>query len=392
MDADDNRRITQVARGTAAGEMLRRYWWPILPSANVGKTPVKVKLLGEEFVVFRTAQGALGMLDLHCTHRRASLEFGRVEADGIRCCYHGWLYDVNGACLDQMMEPDRGARTRHLYRQGSYLAREVSGLVFAYIGPQPAPRFPKWDVLFDDHCNKFIVCRDAHSNWLQRAENQLDILHVPVLHASIYPELAGVRPHRVEWNETWYGVDFRLEYPTGVRDRHHYMFPSVNRVYVGRAGQRPHQLIQWYVPVSDTYTMVMQIFCSIGDAPPYKTTAAEFQHFAPGSVKRVEDGWWGIWERDQDDAAMESQGAIADRSLEHLASSDTGIVKFRNMLMKAIDEVERGENPTPGVPTDDEVVFLETYKTLAVDDPTAVRNAELGEKLQIRQPYDVAGR
>jgi hypothetical protein len=136
--------------------------------------------------------------------------------------------------------------------------------------------------------------------------------------------------------------------------------------------------------------MVMQIFCSIGDPPPYKATVAEFQHFAPGSFKRVEDEWWGIWERDQDDAAMESQGVIADRSLEHLASSDTGVVKFRQMLMKAIEQVERGEAPTPGVPSDDEVVLLETYKTLVVDDPTEVRNADLGQRLQIRQPYDLA--
>jgi 5,5'-dehydrodivanillate O-demethylase oxygenase subunit len=390
MLAEENRKITQVGPGTPGGNLLRRYWWPVMPSASVTNKPVKVGLLGQKFVLFRTPGGELGMLDLHCTHRRASLEFGRVEDNGIRCCYHGWLYDAKGNCLDQMVEPDGGAKTRNNYKQGAYTVRELSGTIFAYIGPQPVPQLPMWDVLADENSNKFIVRRDAHSNWVQRAENQQDILHLSVLHASIYPELAGLRASRIDWNETWYGLDFYLEYPNGVRDRHHYMFPSVNRVYVSRAGQRPHQLIQWYVPIDDTFTMTYQIFCSMGDKPPYKTTVAEYQTLTPGNYKRVEDGWWGIWERDQDDAAMESQGTIADRTLEHLASSDIGVVKFRRMLSTSIDAVARGASPTFGVPPNDEVVMLETYKTLGLEDPTKIRHAGVGEKLAIRHPYDVA--
>jgi 5,5'-dehydrodivanillate O-demethylase len=389
MRIEDNERITRVGPGTPGGNMLRRYWWPILTSEQVKKKPVKVGLLGEKFVVFRTLEGKLGMLDQNCSHRRASLEFGRVEEKGIRCCYHGWLWSEKGACLEQMVEPDLGAKTRHQYKQGSYTVYEVSGLIFAYIGPLPAPQFPKWDLLFNDNCNKFIVGRDAHSNWVQRAENLQDALHVAVLHASVYPELAAKRATKVEWNECWYGIDMYLEYPNGIRDRHHFMFPASNRIYVGRAGQRPHQFIQWFTPVDDLYTLTFQMFCSIGDPPPYKTTVAEFQSYPPGVFKRVEDGWWDIWERDQDDAAMESQGVIANRSLENLASSDAGIVKFRRMLMKSIDAVERGENPTFGVQTDDQIVEFETYKTLGIDDPTQLHFAELGEKLEIRPPYDV---
>lgn len=389
MKREENERITQVGPGTPAGNMLRRYWWPVVPSANVGTKPVKVKLLGEQFVLYRSLEGKLGFLDLNCTHRRASLEFGRVEEKGIRCCYHGWLFDENGNCLDQMVEPDRGAKTRHLYKQGSYSVFEISGLIFVYIGPQPAPAFPKWDLLFNDNSNKFIVGRDAHSNWVQRAENLQDALHVAVLHGSVYPELAGRRASKVEWNETWYGIDMYLGYPTGVRDRHHFMFPAMNRIYVGRAGQRPHQFIQWFVPVDDQYTLTYQMFCSIGDPPPYKTTIAEFQSYPPGGFKRVEDGWWGLWERDQDDAAMESQGVIANRALEHLATSDIGIVKFRKMLTKSIDDVEKGLPAFGTIPPNDEVVHFETYKTLGIEDPTKIFHPELADKLSITKPYDL---
>ncbi len=388
MTPEDNERITRIGPGTPGGDMLRRYWWPVTAAANVKNKPVKIGLLGEKFVLFRTLKGDLGLLDLNCTHRRASLEFGRVEDKGIRCCYHGWLYDVKGNCLEQMVEPELGAKACHLYKQPSYSVREVSGLIFAYIGPQPEPKFPKWDLLFDDNANKFIVMRDAHSNWVQRVENLQDALHVAILHAPVYPELAAQRA-KTDWIERWYGIEMYMEYPSGIRDRHHFMFPAMNRIYVGRSGQRPHQFIQWFTPVTDTYTLTFQMFCSIGDPPPYKTTVAEFQGYPPGGFKRVEDGWWDIWERDQDDAAMESQGVIANRALEHLATSDIGITKFRRMLMKSIDAVERGEAPVGLIPPNDDVVMLESFKTLGIDNPTEVHNADLGEQLDVIAPYDV---
>jgi 5,5'-dehydrodivanillate O-demethylase len=388
---EENTRMTQVGPGTPAGNMLRRYWWPILPSDEVKNKPIKVGLLGEKFVLFRTGEGKLGLLDLNCTHRRASLEFGRVEDKGIRCCYHGWKYDVEGNVLDMMIETDNGAKIRQNYKQPSYDTFEISGMVFAYIGPKPAPKFPKWDLLFDDKCNKFIVGRDCHSNWVQRVENLNDPLHVSVLHAAVYPELAGARATTkdVEWHERWYGIDMRLTYASGIKDRHHFIFPAANRIYVGRSGQRPYQWIQMFTPVTDTYTLVYQWMCSIGDPPPYKTTAAKFQSYPPGGFKRIEDGWWDIWERDQDDAAMESQGVIANRSLEHMAPCDKGVALFRQLLKRSIDAVEQGKDPVAAVPPNDDIVMLESYKMMGIEDPTKIHNAELGEKLEVIPPYDL---
>jgi phenylpropionate dioxygenase-like ring-hydroxylating dioxygenase large terminal subunit len=388
MQKELNERITRVGPDTPGGRLLRRYWWPIAIGADVTDKPYKVRLLGEDFVVFRSLKGRLGLLDLHCAHRNASLEFGRVEENGLRCCYHGWLYDENGHCLDQMCEPNGGHPYREKIRQGAYSVTEQSGLIFAYIGPSPAPPFPKWDILADDKCNKFAQGRDMHSNWVQRAENMLDALHVMALHASVYPELAEARPDKVEYLESWYGVDMRLEYPNGVRDRHHFMFPACNRIQVARSGQRPHQFIQWATPVDDTKSISFQIWAQSGDPPPYKVTGAKYQATVAGEYRRVEDGWWGIWERDQDDAAVDSQGPIADRSREHLASSDQGIVKFRRMLVNAIDAIERGEPAFASFPPNDEIVELETYKTLG-DDGLRIRNPDLGRKLEIIQPYDL---
>jgi phenylpropionate dioxygenase-like ring-hydroxylating dioxygenase large terminal subunit len=386
---EENEILTRIGPGTPCGAMLRHYWWPVTCSGYVGKRPMKIKLLGEEFVLFRKPDGQFGMLDLHCAHRGASLEFGRVEANGLRCCYHGWLYDEKGNCLDQMCEPG-GGQHRGNYKQGAYPVIEKSGLVFAYIGPGEPPAFPKWDVLFDDNCNKVVHGRDAHGNWLQRAENMLDALHVMCLHGSLYPELAEERPHRLDFDETWYGIDMHLDYPNGIRDRHHYMFPALNRIQVCRVGQRPHQFIQWVVPHDDTHCTTFQIWASEGDPPPYKITTGAFQKTEPGDFKRVEDEWWGLWERDQDDAAIESQGLITDRTREHLATCDVGIVKMRRMVLASIDAVAKGQPPVGAIPPHDGIIELETYKTELGDNPEQIRRPDDGRKLEIIAPYDVA--
>ena len=107
LSKEENELLTRVGPSTPAGEMLRRYWWPVGFSALVKEksSPTKIRLLGEDFVLFRDGGGRLGLVDLHCSHRGTSLEFGRVEDQGLRCCYHGWLYDVNGRCLEQPAEP-----------------------------------------------------------------------------------------------------------------------------------------------------------------------------------------------------------------------------------------------------------------------------------------------
>lgn len=200
MSKEENDLLTRVGPGTPAGEMLRRYWWPVGFSERVTAKgePVKIKLLSEDLVLFRDGQGALGVLGLHCSHHGTSLEFGRVEDAGIRCCHHGWLYDVRGRCLEQPAEPQDSsfkARVQH----PSYQAQDLAGFIFAYIGPEPAPLLPNYDLFLREDGERELGAGREYCNWLQRAENSVDQTHLVSLHASEYPHMALKRPcHRLE--------------------------------------------------------------------------------------------------------------------------------------------------------------------------------------------------
>ena len=141
MNLQDREELTRVGADTPSGQMLRRYWWPVALAADVDTTALPVKVLGEELVIFRAGNGKFGLLDRHCPHRGASLEFGRVEQEGIRCCYHGWLFNVEGQCIEQPAEPPQSVFKSRV-RQTSYRTIEAGGMIFAYMGPEPAPNFP----------------------------------------------------------------------------------------------------------------------------------------------------------------------------------------------------------------------------------------------------------
>ena len=390
MDRNENDLMTRVGRGTPAGEMLRRYWWPIATSAHLTREPQKVMLLGEELILFRTPDGKPGLLERHCAHRGASLEYGRVEEQGIRCPYHGWLYDAEGRVHDMPCEPaDTTLKAR--IRQASFPVRDVSGFVFAYIGPQPVPELPKYDLLYAEGFDKVVQGRDCHTNWLQRSENMLDALHVIVLHASLYPEMAMKRPDRCDWIEKWYGFQMELDYPGGISDKHHFFFPAGNRIALARAGQVPHQFIQWVTPVDDHTSVIFQMFASPARDGKGAVSTGQYQKTERNQYKRVEDGWWNIWERDQDDAIIDSQGVVANRPREHLASCDVGIVKLRRMLKESIERVQRGQDPAGVVRAGDGhegIIELESYKTLG-GDSNEVRLPEVGRKLEVTEPYDI---
>ena len=155
MTPQENDAITRVGPGTPAGEMLRRYWWPVWFTEQLKDKPVPVRLLGEDLILFRDGQGRPGLLDRRCPHRGASLELGRCEAQGLRCCYHGWLFDVAGKCLEQPAEPP-GSKLKDGVRQKAYVVRDVSGFVFAYMGPLPAPELPRYDLLFMENVHRTV--------------------------------------------------------------------------------------------------------------------------------------------------------------------------------------------------------------------------------------------
>lgn len=351
MTPEENELLTRTSRGTPMGELLRRYWWPVGFSEFLVNKPAPVRLLGEDLVLFREPNGKTGLVAHRCPHRGASLELGRCEDGGIRCCYHGWKFAPSGHCVDMPMEPEDSPLVREV-RIRAYPTQEVAGLVFAYLGPSPAPVLPRYDLLFKDGLDRTVRANIDHCNWLQRAENSVDQLHAPVLHAAGYPELALKRA-KIEWTRESYGVraSYTVEGDQGKVS--HFLFPSSNRYFGARVGEGSSHNMNIRVPIDDVTTMTFGIRATKAKAGHGKVTTAGLRVKPRGVYDRVEDGWWGIASREQDRAAQESQGLIADRSQEILGTSDRGVIMFRRMLKDALAAIERGEDPPGLYRTDD---------------------------------------
>ena len=166
-DAGEDAELTHVTRGTPAGEYLRRFWHGIAMSSELGELPLAVRIMGEDLVLFRDKAGRVGLLKKHCAHRRASLEFGHVEERGIRCCYHGWLYDVDGTLLEAPAEPPESSIFKNI-RQGAYPVKEYKGLLFAYMGPpERTPEFPIYDTFETPGLEMVPYTCSFPCNWLQ---------------------------------------------------------------------------------------------------------------------------------------------------------------------------------------------------------------------------------
>ncbi len=226
--------LTCVEQGSPMGELMRRYWQPVCTSEERRDLPRKEKLLCEEIVVFRDKQGRVGALDPHCAHRGTSLEWGQVEEAGLRCCYHGWLYDTRGQCIDMPCESEEFRQRMDVWQPG-YPTLEYGGLVFVYMGPPGTePLFPRYDIIDPDRGDDVVLrgmrlwgeyavgmVRDC--NWLQHYENIVDPWHLIMLHQAISGDqfegaLMQGAP-QIAWERTALGVRYNLikDLPTGNR-------------------------------------------------------------------------------------------------------------------------------------------------------------------------------
>ena len=217
LSREENELLTKVDRGTPAGELLRRYWHPVAVAGELTEEkPIKaVKILGEELVVYRDTTGRYGLLGEHCPHRLASLAFGRVDEQGIRCPYHGWKFAASGKCLEQPAEPPESTfkdRIQHT----AYPVEKLGGLLFAYLGPTPQPLLPRWDVLAWEHGKRWIVIDSLlDCNWLQPMENSVDPSHLYWLHG----HSAHLAPRMRNYDEQHefvcfeFGIMKRAEHP-----------------------------------------------------------------------------------------------------------------------------------------------------------------------------------
>ncbi len=343
LSREENTLLTAIGPGTGMGAMLRRYWHPVGCSQFVTSKPQRVKVLGEELVLYRGTSGAPALMQLRCAHRSLALDYGRIEGDSIRCAYHGWLYDRTGQCLEQPAEPE-GSSFKEKIRLASYRTQEAGGLVFAYMGPEPAPLLPLYDVLLMEDGVKDVQVQTIHANWFNHVENIVDISHLAWLHGYTFPAY-GAKKVTYHWERTHFGLN-NVMLIEGINDTHVscYGFPTVNRFSlppIDKNGELVRSMI-YRVPADDAATLLY----FVRFYPSAKRVLNSSRRDAPvGQYAPLASDWWGIDVVDQDRMAVEQQGVIADRPNEHLGASDGGIIRMRQMMREALAAVEEGRDP-----------------------------------------------
>lgn len=363
----ENERLTRVGPGTPCGDLLRRYWFPIAVASEItDETPTKrVRLLGENLVLFRDLSGRLGLLPERCPHRHVSLYYGFVEEDGLRCPYHGWKFNAAGECIEQPYERP-GSPLAKQAQLRSYPVEQLAGLVFAYLGPLPAPLLPRWETLVRKDGVRDIVVLPVHNhNWLQAQENSHDPTHTFWLHAKLYERALRDRPEeRKKWaaDIAYFGrpieaTEFELcREPawTGIRKIRTYGGERPERE-AGHPAIFPNILIapqarfittHFRVPIDDTHTAIYWVeFLPTEDGSLVEQRDEDIPvtHMPHPATEN------GDYRLDhfvyQDLMAWETQGEIADRTTELIGMGDRGVVMFRNLLKEQIARAEAGQDP-----------------------------------------------
>jgi 5,5'-dehydrodivanillate O-demethylase len=347
LSEERNRQLCETGPGTPMGELLRRYWQPIAAVAEMEERPTKpVRLMGEDLVLYRDRGGTHGLVDLHCPHRRADLSYGFVEEAGLRCNYHGWLWDESGRCTHQPFEETSHpeGRFRDKVRIKAYPVRALAGLLWAYLGPQPAPELPDWD-MFYARGYKQIVFSEIPCNWVQCQENSIDPVHFEWLHTNWSKVLQGQEGRgpahtRLGFDEFDYGFVYRRVREDTTEEDELWTTGRVclwpNCLYTGH--------FEWRVPIDDEHTLSVGWFLdSLPGDEPFE------QERIPYWWSPITDPRTGRWVdshiMNQDFIAWVGQGAIADRTQEHLGESDRGIIMMRRKMFEQMDAVQRGEDP-----------------------------------------------
>jgi nitrite reductase/ring-hydroxylating ferredoxin subunit len=361
--------LARVGPGTPMGEVLRRYWQPVGVSADVTTRPQLVRVLGEELVLFRDGGGRPGLLYPRCCHRGASLYFGGVEEQGIRCCYHGWVFDVEGRCLEQPCEPELGLH-RDRVRQPWYPVTERYGLVWAYMGPpERKPLLPRYDVFEELAPGQAVYADDKgfsgggpaelDFNWLSHWENVLDPFHVPILHArfsgnQFVPEMAIIPEVEFSYLDDGIRSASERDLPDGRRLRRvtEAVFPNLRVVPDPKGTLGPVDVLGWVVPCDDVSFKIYTLFraSSPDRLAEMRTTfgGKRWAELTPEEHQRMP----GDYE------AQKSQGAISLHTADHLTTTDQGVTMLRRMMARVANAVAAGEDP-PGLVFDEADVLVE---------------------------------
>ncbi len=388
LTAEQNELVTRTAPGTACGGLLRRYWQPVALAEELGaERPVKaVRVLGEDLVLFRDERGRYGLLERHCAHRGADLAYGRCEDGGLRCTFHGWLYDAEGRCLEMPAEPE-DSTYRARVRQRSYPAAERGGIVFAYLGDGEPPAFPAFDCFLAPGTHTFAFKGHVACNWLQAVEVGIDPAHASFLHrffadddpaeaygrqfraaaaASDVPMTRVMREQvrpRIDVARTAYGLQLTTLRSLD-RERAHVRITNLLFPNAFQIPMSPEMtIVQWHVPVDDVTNYWYAIFTSFAgpvDRERMRRQRLELYTLPDYKPRVNRDNDYGFDPREQrsrtytgmgddinvhDQWAVESQGPIQDRTREHLGASDRAIAAYRVLLLEAIRASQSGERP-----------------------------------------------
>jgi len=382
LSQEENNLLTRTSPGTPGGALLRRYWQPVALAEEfpTNGTPLPVRIMSEDLVLFRDDQGQLGLIGLHCSHRRADLSYGRVENGGLRCLYHGWLYDRHGKCLEQPCEPPEKRFCEKVHHP-AYPCHEQAGIIFAYMGPGEAPLFPAYEPFLAPSGHVLVTKIFHECNYFQANEGNLDPSHVSYLHrqANVPENLkrpvegsdgklplalyeADMAPE-IDVEETDYGVRI---FSTRDTDNGRTFFRVTNFVLPNKA-TIPGPMsgdgynLYWHVPIDDThhwrYDIVFRRSAPMEEkdirrnqeildelTPDYRPKRNKANRYLQDreSMKTWSFSGMGRIFNVQDSAIVEGSGPIVDRTREFLGPSDRAIIAARRQLLRAIRDVEAG--------------------------------------------------
>lgn len=380
---ENNELLTRTGPGAPGGNLLRRYWQPaaLAEEIPIGGAPVPVRLLGEDLALFRDDEGRLGLIGLRCPHRGADLSYGRLEDGGLRCIYHGWLFDVHGNCLEQPGEPAGSDFYRKIH-QVAYPCREAGGMIFAYLGPRTPPLLPAYEFLAVPDEQRLVTKAFHECNYLQGNEGNIDPAHLSFLHrmyregdgwarpTPVYGGVAAANTYfaadpapTLEVEETTFGLRILAGREVGPDQTYlrvsNFILPNL-AAFPGSGGQDGYS-VNWHVPIDDTthwkYTITFRRSAPLDEdarqrqrverAADYRPTRNRSHRYLQdrGEMATATFSGLGASFMVHDACATEGMGAIQDRTCEHLGSTDKAIIAARQQLLRAIHRAAAGDDP-----------------------------------------------
>lgn len=400
MSPEENERLTRVGPGTPMGEVFRRYWLPVGVTADLKDKPTLVRVLGEDLVLFRGADGLPGLVDARCAHRRANLCLGSVTANGLMCRYHGWTYDAAGRVTRMPGEPAASGLQQRV-RQTAYPAQDAGGFVFAYLGPRPVPPIPRYDFLFGAGERYAKITGLADCNWLQCVENGIDPLHVSFTHGDVWSDLE-IEPD-IGFEDTPWGLVHKAYRPAAEPGRfnyreHHLLLPGIScggsqgRNLAGAAGTPPSSC-RWSVPIDDTHTLILRLVWKPADNPGrfqrdplprawHAVTVEPYREYRDpaGDEPPVLGYTMPSVIASEDATIIQSLGPIVDRSRETLLTTgDHGMQRLRRLYLDAAADVAAGRPPRAAAGEREGLVAIPCHElSLTADEVRARRAASAG--------------